>query len=145
MFFGEFTHQVDAKSRIRMPSAFKDDFAKKYAFRIQSEGVLSVYPAASLNEKFAFLSNASPFDVEAEKAISMFLRSFYVEEEDLQGRVMIPKSLRKAADLGKEIVIYAAGDHVNITSVKRHEEMFAVESTGDYMKKLDAMYKNHEF
>ena len=143
MLAGEVVHQIDAKSRMRMPTLFKDEFDKKYAFRLVREGVLAVYPAKTLEERFAFMKQASMFDVELQDYIAEYMSAFTIVEEDLQGRIMIPKSLRTQAKLGKDIVTYGAADHVNITSVENREKDKANVDKQAMMRKLDEMFKNH--
>ena len=145
MFFGEYQHQVDAKFRIRMPSAFKDAFDKKFAFRVDKQGELCVYPAGELENVFGFLKNVSPFDVETRQLVSDYLSSFYFEEEDQQGRVMIPKELRAAADLGKDVVTFAAGDHVVVTNAQRRKATKNALSPEEVLQRLNQKYKNDEF
>ncbi len=146
MFFGKFFHQIDTKNRIRIPSAYKSDFNGKYAFRDGGDGVLAIYPAEGLNEKFSFIDSLSPFDVKARKLVRKYLSEFYFGEEDLQGRVMIPKELRKSLGINKDVVFLAAGDHVDMMSVERYE---AEEDSADamtneeLMSALDKLYKEN--
>ena len=142
MLAGEVYHQLDAKSRMRMPARFKEEFDKEYAFRLIRDGVLAVYPADALKEKFELLKRASMFDDELQDAISEFKSQFTIVEEDLQGRIMIPKPLRDKARLGKDIVIYAGSDHVNITSVENREKDKANVDRKAMMGKLDAFVKS---
>ena len=145
MFFGSYTHQVDAKNRIRIPTAFKSEFGGRYAFRVDEEGVLSVYPADKLQERYLFLNAVSPFDKEAGKLISIYLSGFYFAEDDPQGRVMIPKELRDKARLKKDIVIMSSNDHVNIVSKETFDKLNASVSDEEVLNKLDDIYKKYVF
>ena len=141
MFWGEYAHQIDAKCRMRMPAPYKEKFNGKYAFRYFKDGVISVYPVDALDDRIAFIKSLSPFDEEIEDLVSDYTSAFYIVEDDPQGRVVIPKELRDAAALDKNIVIYAAGDHVNITSKSLREERKATTVNKDVNKKLDKLFK----
>ena len=142
MFVSEYSHQIDAKSRMRMPAQFKSEFDGKYAFVIRQESILSVYPVSEIDRLKEYLDKVSTFDIEAENDIAEYLSSFRVVEEDPQGRIVVPKEFREEIGLGKDIVIYAAGDHVNITSAAHRKEMKAANKKGDLLKRLNERYKD---
>ena len=116
MFFGEFNHQVDGKYRFRMPSAFRDQFNGNYAFRIDEENVVSIYPVETIRQRAEKFLTASPFDRQVNKLASAYLSSFYLTGEDERGRIVIPKEIRSRVELTGNVVIYAAPDHVEMTS-----------------------------
>ena len=121
---------------------FKDEFDKLYAFRLVRDGVLAIYPAQELKERFALLKKASMFDEQLQDDIAEFMSEFIIVEEDLQGRIMIPKALRKAADLGKDIVVYSSADHVNVTSVENREKDKAKVDKKAMMNRLNDFFKS---
>ena len=48
MLFGEYSHQVDAKNRIRIPSKFKQELASGYYFVMGNSKCISIYPAENM-------------------------------------------------------------------------------------------------
>ncbi|MBO4572562.1 MAG: hypothetical protein J5762_02170 [Clostridia bacterium] len=146
MFYGKYYHQIDAKFRMRMPAAYKSAFNGKYSFRSDGDGVLSVYPTDQLDERYSFVKSLSPFDKKASELISRYLSAFFDAEEDTHGRIMIPKELRNAAGIKKDIVIYSGGDHVNITSLENYDKLNgdgAAALSEEEMEQLDEIYKKY--
>jgi len=142
MFFGEYAHQLDAKFRMRMPSQYKSEFDGRYAFCLEQEDTLSVYPVKEIEEKCALLKSLAPFDEEVDELYSDYASGVHIVAEDPQGRIVIPAELRKDADLGKNIVIYAARDHVCITSKERRDERKKVTNRRDLTRRISELLKN---
>lgn len=142
MFAGEVQHQLDTKLRMRMPLIFKSGFNKVYAFRPIRDGVLAIYPADKLEERFSFMASASVFDEQLQDDIAEYMSDFTIVEEDNQGRIMIPKHLRSLAGLEKDIVVYGAADHVNVTSAsnRQKDKERAKTDRQAMMKRLDEAF-----
>ena len=144
MLFGEFEHQVDARNRIRIPYKFKDELGASYVFCLAEKDIISVYNEKVALEKFGKLYKASPFSRRAAKMALNFMGGLYNAEDDGQGRVIIPEPLRKKVDLGRDIVSMGAGDHVEIMSVSKREEIRALENEPDYYDVLNELYSADE-
>ncbi len=141
MFFGEFHHQVDAKNRIRIPFRFKDELGSKFVFCVLQDDVVSVYPHETVEEKFEFMKNISPFDDDSNFLVTECLSTFCNVEEDNQGRVIIPELIRDAVKLGKDIVSVGSGDHIKIMSKAKRDEIRAKYANKETRMKLDAIFK----
>ena len=141
MFFGAFTHAVDAKNRIRIPSKLKLPKGEEYVFTVLREGVISVYSSSAMNERFSFLKNVSPFDVDLNEIAARYLGNFYTAEEDGQGRVMVPEAIRRQVPLGSEVVTVGMGDHIDIMSKAHHDELERKYTSEVALSKLNELYK----
>ena len=142
MLYGEFCHQIDGRFRIRIPFRFKDELGGSYVFCLAESGIISVYSKAVAEEKFGALKNVSPFDRRAAKIAMNFLSGLYNAEDDGQGRVIIPEPLREKAGLKKDVVSVGMGDHIELMSVEKREEIKAIENSPEYYEVLNELYNN---
>lgn len=140
MFYGEYVHAVDAKKRIRIPTRFKLEKGEDYVFTVTREGVISVYSEKIVNEKFACFGDVSPFDDELNDMVGDALAGFYPATEDAQGRVMIPEPIRRMVNVGSEVVTVGMGDHVDVMSVERREEMRRRANSPEARRRLNELY-----
>ena len=139
MLYGEFTHQIDSRFRIRIPFRFKDELGKEYVFYRAEKGIIAIYSAERAKQKFGFLENVSPFDRQAVAFAMKFLKNLYNAEDDGQGRVIIPEPLRGELD-GKDVVSIGAGDHIELMSVERSEALKNADDDPACMEFLNKMY-----
>ena len=131
MFVGEFTHQVDDKGRIRIPTKFKSALGEEAPFIMQGEEkCLYVYSKKFSYEMLESVFGGGKFndkEMNAQKARLMSKACY--GEEDKQGRVTIPQALLKYAkiDVSSTIVSVGAYDHVQIWAKEAWEEFLAAE------------------
>ena len=125
MLFGEYSHQVDAKNRIRIPSKLKAELKSGYVFMKGAAKCISVYPADKVDELVSQFSGLSTFDKEGQESFMEFMSSFYPGDEDGQGRVVIPENLRIYACIDKEVVTIGMVNHVDIYSKEERERIKA--------------------
>lgn len=142
MFFGTYYHQMDAKSRIRIPSKFSRELGTTYVVgRSAIDNVLAIYTV----EDFDRISSKkhSPFNGLAETAYSMFFGSYFEVSEDTQGRLLITENIKKLVTLEKDIVFVGAADHINLMSKTRYDLMQKSMSYEEALSILDAEYEKH--
>jgi len=132
MFLGEYEHQTDEKSRLRMPAKFKKELGKTYYVTKGTNGCLFVFSPANLEELLTDkLKEASLFDSAVQKPIRLFLSSAYEVEEDNQGRFLLPKVLREFASINKNVVFIGVGTHIEIWSEKSWKDYKTSEENFD--------------
>ncbi len=119
MFFGTFTHSIDAKGRTSLPAKFREALAAAGEPKI----VLTQYPhwravqALPLSEWRRLeekLMQASPLDVRAQRNILRFYSTAHEVDLDPHGRVLVPPSLREYANLVKDVVWAGMGRHIQL-------------------------------
>lgn len=133
MFFGTYYHQVDDRGRIRIPPAFKEELGSKFYFVLGITGVLNIFPAASIDIVHKqLMESTGVFDLLDQESMLSYNRNIACAIEDKQGRVVIPQSLLKELNFGKEICSVGMGQYISITSadykptkIKSHEEALA--------------------
>ncbi len=131
MFTGLFEHQLDDKNRLRIPSKFKkeltgEDGKRKYSFFRGKNGCICVMPDEVLEE---ILSPVSDEGIsEANPATALLFSSIHSAEEDQQGRVVLPPTLKRLASIQKDIVTLGRGNRL---------EIWAAEKYYDYISSID--------
>lgn len=121
MFIGEYQHTIDQKSRIIMPSKFREGLGEKFIVTKGLDNCLFVY---SLEEWTNFENKLRTLPI-ADKAAREFIRFFFSGaaecEVDKQGRILIPSNLREFAKLDKEIVVTGVSTRIEIWSKENWE------------------------
>lgn len=130
MFFltGEYNHQIDAKNRIRIPNKLKGENKNLY-FTKGTNGCLFVFSEDAFKEKLQKLDEIKISDVEKQKGLRTFAKSFNYVEGDTQGRMIIPQKLKEYGKINKDIVICGAGTHIEIWAKEVYDEYFENEDS----------------
>ena len=114
MLLGEYNHTIDEKSRVIVPSKFRDDLGSTF---VVTKGFDKCLFAFSVSEwqNFEAQLKALPLSNEnARKYVRYFMAGATECQVDKQGRVLIPGNLRQYATLDKEIVIIGVGTRIEI-------------------------------
>ncbi|MCL2061991.1 MAG: cell division/cell wall cluster transcriptional repressor MraZ [Firmicutes bacterium] len=110
-----YRHQLDEKSRIRIPPKVKELLGDNPFIMRGPNGCLVLYKKEEaetmLTDLFSGISLSSGDKTKAQRIISS---SGFFAEEDKQGRITIPSNLIKQAGLTKNIVTVGAGNRVEI-------------------------------
>jgi MraZ protein len=132
VFFGTFTHSIDAKGRTSLPVKFREALAAAGEPKI----VLSQYPhwrsvqALPLSEWKRLeqkLMQASPLDVRAQKNILRFYSTAHEVDLDVHGRVLVPPALREYAALTKDVVWAGMGRHIQLFDKATYEAQMSAD------------------
>ncbi|WP_350344837.1 division/cell wall cluster transcriptional repressor MraZ [Proteinivorax tanatarense] len=122
MFLGEFFHNLDGKGRVIIPAKFREGLGSGFIMTRGLDNCLFVYPKkewAHMEEKLKSL----PFTQGDARAFVRFLFSGATEcEIDKQGRVLVPQTLRKYAQIEKEAVIIGVSNRVEVWSKEKWDE-----------------------
>lgn len=115
MFFGTYSHTLDAKGRLIIPAELRTGLGDTFYVTQNLDGCLSLYPEADFQALKEKLDTLPKITNEAARR----LRRFYFAnsrqmEPDGQGRVLIPGTLRAYASLKKKIVLLGVDDHVEV-------------------------------
>ena len=119
MFIGEYTHTVDDKKRVSVPSKFKKELGTKVVITRGLEHCLSVYPWKAWQTISADIARLDPKQADA-RGFSRFMLAGAVEVDvDAGGRILIPEYLSEFAELGNSVVLAGIYDKVEIWEKKR--------------------------
>lgn len=138
MLMGEYHHSIDDKSRLVLPSKFRDGLGEAFIITRGLEGCLFVYP---IKEWDLIINNLKelPFTKKDHRA---FMRFFLSGAEELsfdkQGRILIPNQLLSYANLTNKCVVIGVNDRLEIWAEDKFTEFFNENNTNiiDIAEKL---------
>ena len=119
-----YSHQLDAKNRMRIPAKLREELGEGYAITVGSGGCLYVYTKEQMQEVKATLKNINSFREKQLKAARFVLYNTWEAEEDKQGRILLPENLRKYAKIEKNVIVFKGPNCVEIWSEEVWNEYF---------------------
>ena len=137
MFMGEYRHNLDDKSRIVIPAAFRLELKDKFVITRGLEKCLYIY---SMDEwdKIVKKLESLPF---TKKDVRTFMRAFFsganVCDIDRSGRITISSNLINYASIEKECVIIGANDRIEIRAGNEWENFM-----NSYSNKISDIAEN---
>ncbi len=141
MFRGNHPTRVDEKGRLKVPAEFKRVIDEKYAqkFYITSQDgiVAQVYPFEEwerIEQKLAALSTFNPT-----KKKFLTRTNYYgqVVEMDGQGRLLIPQTLREAAQIRGEVAVLGNLTYLEVRNLEALDKEIKEPFTDEDIKTLD--------
>ena len=125
MLMGEYHHNIDEKSRLIIPSKFRNELGNSFVITKGLEKCLFVYSLDEWN-KIVKKINTLPF---TKKNVRAFERSFIggatLNEFDKQGRINITSPLVHYANIQKECVIIGVNERLEIWSLEDFNNFMA--------------------
>lgn len=134
-----YSHQLDAKNRMRIPAKLREELGDGYTVTVGSGGCLYVYSAEQMQEVKATLTNINPYREKELKAARFILFNAWDAEEDNQGRILLPENLRKYAKIDKNIVVFKGPNCIEIWSEEVWSGYFDDVSFDNLADALDAL------
>lgn len=117
MFFGEYEHSIDDKSRLRVPAKLRDALGREAAYlTFGVNGCLNIMPESAMGELMDKLSSLSLTETEETKGMRRFAASITPIEEDNQGRFVLQARLREFAQIKKNVVFVGVGKKIELWS-----------------------------
>lgn len=117
MFFGAFTHTIDAKGRTALPAKLREALAadgepRLTLVRNQNSRSILCLPPAIWVRVLAKVKDVSPFAGVANQNVLKLVATAHEVEFDGSGRVLVPPDLRSYAGLAKDVVWAGMGSHI---------------------------------
>mgnify|MGYP003427169066 CR=1 FL=1 len=113
MFIGEFTHTLDEKKRLSLPSRFRKELGKKVIITYGFDNCLFMFTLSEWGKKAAAFGDLSLGNPDS-RAFNRFMFGGAVEVDvDSAGRILIPDFLREYTGL-------AASDKKGSQKWQRH-------------------------
>ncbi len=122
MFINEYFHNIDSKGRVIMPSKFREEIGEEFYITKGMDKCLFIYPVSAFIQMTDKLDKLSATKREARAFSRVFFSGASNQEIDKQGRFLIPQSLRKYADIEKEVAIIGVSNRIEIWDKNRWEE-----------------------
>ena len=149
-FLGEYEATLDAKGRFLLPAGFKRQLPEgestRFVINRGFEKCLSLYPMQSWQPLYDQISSLNDFDPKVREFRRYFLNGAIEVEPDSAGRILIPQNLKDYAGLGKDLVLAAAVNKIEIWDKEKYQKFFESYSPDDFsslaqsvmVKKLEA-------
>jgi len=122
MLIGEYTHSIDAKKRLSLPSKWRKELGKKLVVTRGLDNCLFIYPEIGwrkITEKISEL----PLGQADTRGFNRFFLSGAVEVEvDGVGRILVPDFLKDFARLSEKVVLAGIHNRVEIWDEKKWSE-----------------------
>jgi MraZ protein len=133
MFMGEYTHNMDKKGRLIIPSKLRDDLSEQFVITRGLDNCLFLYPMNEWKELEKKLTSLPMTSKNARNFVRFFFSGANECELDKQGRVSLPINLRDYANFDHEIVIIGLANRI---------ELWAKEKWDNYMDDVEDSYED---
>lgn len=107
MLIGEYTHTLDEKKRISLPSKFRKELGKKVVVTHGLDNCLFLYPLKEWEKISEKLGNLSIGQADTRGFNRIMLAGAVELDVDAIGRVLIPEFLREFADMKEGKAVFA--------------------------------------
>lgn len=121
MFLGEYQHTLDAKGRLILPSAFRDELADGLVMTVGVDHCLTVHPRADWEQVVEGLRSLRTTDRRERMFARVMTSSAHPEEPDRQGRITIPARLREYAALDRDVTVVGTDARLELWDAQRWE------------------------
>ena len=125
-FSGEYECKVDAKGRMVLPAKIKGRLPESSGNEIVVsrgfEKCLVVYPMLEWKKIFSKVMGLNEFNEEYRSFQRNFFRGNTEIELDATGRLLLPKTLIRYADIEKEVIAVGIGNRVELWNPTVYEE-----------------------
>lgn len=105
MFIGEYSHSIDAKKRLALPSKFRGELGNKVVVTRGLDKCLFVYPMKVWEALAEKLGNLPMGESSTRSFIRLMFAGATDVDMDSQGRILLPEYLREYAGLKKEVTV----------------------------------------
>lgn len=122
MLIGEYTHTIDDKNRISLPSKFRKEVGKKLIATYGLEGCLFLYPTGEWKKISDEMGKMDSLKADT-RGFNRFMFGGAVElEVDSLGRVLIPEYLREFAKVKDKGVFIGVHKRIEMWNDKKWAE-----------------------
>lgn len=105
MFIGEYTHNVDNKGRIAVPSKFRKELVAGAIITRGLDNCLFLYAKAEWQNLAERLSKLPISKANTRAFARLMLAGAWEAEFDKQGRIFLPNYLRSYAKIKKKVIV----------------------------------------
>jgi MraZ protein len=122
MFIGEYSHKIDARGRVNIPSKLREEVDDKFYLTKGLDKCLFLFPEEEwkiFEEKLKILPLT---DRNARAFVRMFFAGAVECIIDKQGRINVPNNLIKHSEINKEVMIIGVGQRIELWSKENWED-----------------------
>lgn len=119
MLIGQYTHKIDEKRRLSLPSKFRKEIGKKIVLTRGLDKSLFVYTPAEWKRITEKLSNLSVGNPDSRSFNRFMLSGASQIDVDSLGRILIPEHLALFAELEDEVSVIGVHTRLEIWNTSR--------------------------
>ncbi|MEN8234279.1 MAG: division/cell wall cluster transcriptional repressor MraZ [Actinomycetota bacterium] len=119
VFLGEYSHSLDSKGRVVMPSKFRTGLEHGCVVTKGQERCIYVFPMDRWEEESSKVLRLPRTDRRARNFARSFFASASDQALDRQGRVQIPEPLRQYAGLEKDLTVVGVADRIEVWATEK--------------------------
>ncbi|QQS20703.1 MAG: division/cell wall cluster transcriptional repressor MraZ [Candidatus Moraniibacteriota bacterium] len=114
MFIGEYTHSIDAKKRLALPSKVRSELGERVVVTRGLDRCLFVYPIKTWETLAEKLGSMPIGEGGTRSFVRLLLAGAFDTEVDSQGRILIPESLKSYAGLSKDVIVVGLWNRLEV-------------------------------
>lgn len=122
MFMGEYSHTIDTKGRLIIPSRFREELGETFIVTKGLDGCLFVFSDEEWKAFEIKLKSLPLTNKNARQFARFFVAGATPCELDKQGRILLPATLREFAGLEKDVVLTGMLNRIEIWSKDKWNE-----------------------
>ena len=122
MFMGEYSHTIDTKGRLIIPSKFREELGETFVVTKGLDGCLFVFSDEEWKAFEIKLKSLPLTNKNARQFARFFVAGATPCELDEQGRILLPATLREFAGLEKDVVLTGMLNRIEIWSKEKWNE-----------------------
>ena len=122
MFMGEYSHTIDTKGRLIIPSRFREELGETFVVTKGLDGCLFVFSDEEWKAFEIKLKSLPLTNKNARQFARFFVAGATPCELDKQGRILLPATLREFAGLEKDVLLTGMLNRIEIWSKDKWNE-----------------------
>lgn len=123
MFYGNKELSIDEKSRLLLPSIYRDQLLGGKVFACYGlDGCIELYPESCYLKKVERYSSLDDFSADARKIKRTFFSNSFELNVDGHNRILLPKPLIDKTQTSKKVVVVGVFDHLEIWDQDKYIE-----------------------
>lgn len=122
MFMGEYSHTIDTKGRLIIPSKFREELGETFVVTKGLDVCLFVFSDEEWKAFEIKLKSLPLTNKNARQFARFFVAGATPCELDKQGRILLPATLREFAGLEKDVVLTGMLNRIEIWSKEKWNE-----------------------
>lgn len=143
-FSGEFEHKLDGKFRLTVPASYRDQLEDGVVLVRGMDKCIDVYPPDEHERECEKADRASP-GLQLQRTRQQILNAGVHTQLDPQGRITLPKGLRKWAGITQEVTVLGNRRTFRVWDPDRWDQFLDEEGTryAEVDVDLDAAVPSH--
>lgn len=143
MFFGSYEYSVDEKGRVNIPPKFRNDIGDKLYLIKGYEGCISLYKEQDFQRYVSNIQNLPYEKAKVRQHARILLQSVVELSIDKAGRVLLPVKTLKEYEIGRNVLVLGALDHLEIWDVEKWK-IYKEESEKNFELDAEDLITNYE-